>query len=140
MTLMFLGLFTLYSAYSAVYSNRAFSSHGQIRTTYNLGVYSDSACTKAVSAIDWGTLTVGTSTTYILYVKNLGTARQTLTMTTSGWTPTAAGSFITVTWNQNNVVLNASQVVKATLNLTVSTQISQGIMTFSNNITITGRA
>jgi hypothetical protein len=59
-------------------------------------------------------------------------------MNTSNWTPTNAAQYITITWDQNNTSIAASQVVKATLTLTVSASIDSSITTFSNSITIAG--
>lgn len=128
----------VYTVISAVNTNRTFTSSGRINASYNIGVYSDSACTQNLAAIDWGTITAGTSTAYSFYVKNIGSARQNLTLTTNAWTPTSAAQYITITWDRNNATLTANQVLQATLNLTVLATIDSSITTFSNNITITG--
>jgi uncharacterized repeat protein (TIGR01451 family) len=106
----------------------------------NLGVYKDSACTQTATAIDWGTLAPGSTATYTLYVKNTGNARETLSLSTTDWSPSAAAQYITVTWNQNGASLNKNDVVQATLTLTVSLSIDSSITSFSNSIIITGTA
>ena len=125
------------TAYGVISSSKTVVTSGKI-TTVNVGVYKDSACTQAATSIDWGNLTAGTSANYTLYVKNIGNAKETLSMTTNGWSPSAASQYITVTWNLNGVAVNANQVSKATLTLTVSPDTAGSITTFSNNIVVTG--
>jgi hypothetical protein len=125
------------SAYAALNSSKTVLSSGRI-STVNVGVYKDSACTQTATSIDWGNLTAGSSTNFTLYIKNLGTSRETLSLTTNGWSPSTASQYLTITWDQNNVALNSNQVVKANLTLNVSASIDSSITTFSNNITITG--
>jgi hypothetical protein len=72
-----------------------------------------------------------------MYLKNTGGAQLTLNMTTNGWSPTGAGSSMSVGWNKEGTVLSAEQSTGATLTLTVSSGIS-GITSFSVNIVITG--
>ena len=66
----------------------------------NLGVYSDSACTQTVTTLSIGALNPGANATQTVYIKNTGNIAETLTMTTSNWTPTGAGSSLTLTWNR----------------------------------------
>jgi archaellum component FlaG (FlaF/FlaG flagellin family) len=125
------------STYAAYNTSKSVSSSGKV-STINVSVYKDSACTQAATDIDWGTLTPGSSTTYTLYIKNAGSAAETLSMSTSGWSPSTASQYITITWNRDNALLNANQVVQATLTVTVSSSITSDLTTFSNLITITG--
>ncbi|MGD6807272.1 MAG: hypothetical protein ACQCN4_09985 [Candidatus Bathyarchaeia archaeon] len=125
------------TSYGVFYTNQSVQSTGTV-STINVSVYKDNACTQTVTAIDWGTLTPGTSATYILYIKNSGSASETLSISTSDWSPSAAAQYITITWNRENTVLNANQVVQATVTLTVSAGIPSSITSFSNHITITG--
>jgi hypothetical protein len=123
--------------YAVLLVSRTVPSTGRI-TTINVGVYGDSAATQALTSIDWGNLTAGTSTTYSFYIKNPGNIRETLSMSTSGWTPATASQYITITWDRTNTALNPNEVIMATLTLTVNASIDTSITTFSNNITITG--
>jgi archaellum component FlaG (FlaF/FlaG flagellin family) len=107
-------------------------------STINVSVYKDSACTQATTAIDWGTITPGASTTYTLYLKNTGNTKETLSLTTNSWSPTSAQQYLTITWDQDNAILNADQTVKATLTLNVASNIDNSITAFSNNIVLTG--
>jgi hypothetical protein len=124
------------SVLSALVASHSISNTGSI-TTVGVGVYSNSACTNAVSSISWGNITPGSAVNDTVYVKNLGSAQETLNMTTTGWNPTATSSYITLTWNQAGTVLAAGSHVAAVLTLTVSSSIS-GITSFSFNTTITG--
>src|SRR5664279_1430361 len=72
----------------------------------NLGVYTDSACTQTATALTAGTLNPGATATQTVYVKNTGNVPETLTMTTSNWTPSGAGTSLTLTWNRQNTILN----------------------------------
>jgi hypothetical protein len=104
----------------------------------NVGVYTDSACTTNCTSLSAGTLAPGTSKTFTVYVKNTGTVPMTLSMTTSGWNPSAANGPITLTWNRDSYSLAAGASASATLTLTVSSSISSSVTSFSFNVAITG--
>ncbi|MCW4003170.1 MAG: hypothetical protein NWE95_04565 [Candidatus Bathyarchaeota archaeon] len=132
------------TAYSATNVSININSSGLITTTStpssSLGVYSDSACTVPLTALDWGSLSPGGTVTKNVYLKNTqGTATLTLGMTTSNWNPTSANGPITVTWNKQGTTLAPGQSTAATLTLTVSSSIS-GITSFNVQIAITGTA
>jgi hypothetical protein len=124
------------SAFSAFVATRSISNNGSI-IGVGVKVYSDPACTTAVSTISWGALNPGGIENYTMYVKNTGTVPETLTMTTGNWNPSSASSYITLTWNQQNYVLPAGQDVQAVLTLSVSSSVS-GVASFSFDTTITG--
>jgi hypothetical protein len=126
----------LVSALGALVVTRRIPSSGNI-TALGVGVYSNSACTTALSSISWGTVNAGSSTPYTIYVENTGNAAVTLNMTTSAWSPSSASSYITLTWNKTGTVLQPNGVATALLTLTVLSSIS-GITSFSFNITISG--
>jgi hypothetical protein len=127
------------STFAAINVNQNITSTGTIVTSPNIGVYSNSLCTTNVTAINWGSVGAGGSITQTVYVKNTGTGSMTLSLSTNGWTPAGASSYITVTWNRAGTVLTAGQSVAATITLTVSSIIS-GITTFSNTLIISGTA
>jgi len=104
-----------------------------------VGVYSDSACTNNLTSINWGLLTPETSYTKDVWIKNIGNTRIILNMTTEGWNPSYANNYITLGWDSEGQLLNATQSFKAVLTLSVSTDItSTNITDFSFNIVITG--
>jgi hypothetical protein len=117
--------------------NKNLSSSGTITTSPNLGVFSDSACTINMTAINWGSVSAGGTANQVLYVQNTGTGTLTLSLTTSNWSPLGAGTYLTMSWNQQGTQLPAGQSVAATITLTVSSSIT-GISSFSNSIAITG--
>ncbi len=122
---------------SAVTVNQSIASIGTVTTTPGISVYSDSACTIAETSINWGSIAAGSSATQTVYVKNTGTGSITLSLSTSGWNPAAASSYITVSWNQDGTQLTAGQSGEATLTLSVSASV-QGFTSFSNTLTISG--
>jgi uncharacterized repeat protein (TIGR01451 family) len=124
------------SALGALVATRTISNSGSV-TAVGVGLYSDSACKTALSAISWGTVNPGDVKNYTVYVKNEGTVSVTLNMTVGNWNPLSASSYITLTWNQEKYVLPATQVVQAVLTLSVSSSVS-GVTSFSFDITITG--
>jgi archaellum component FlaG (FlaF/FlaG flagellin family) len=140
LAMLFIGIaITSASTLGALIATRSFSNTGNIEAVEAVGVnvYSDSACTTAVSTITWGALDPGGAENYTVYVKNTGTVPLTLSMATGSWNPASASNYITLTWNQQNYVLLAGQVVQALLTLSVSPSVS-GVTSFSFNTTISG--
>jgi hypothetical protein len=125
------------TTYAALNVSQNITSNGSIATSPNIGVYSDSACTTAVTSINWGSLSTGDSSTHTVYVKNTGTASMTLSLIANNWSPAGADTYLTVSWNQEGTALSAGQSVTAIITLTVSSS-TTGITTFSNTITLTG--
>jgi hypothetical protein len=103
----------------------------------NLAVFSDSQCTQALTSLDWGSVSSGSSVTKTIYIKNTGDVALTLSMTTSSWSPVAASDSMSILWDKQSSILAANQTTAAILRLSVSTSIS-GITAFSVNVVITG--
>jgi hypothetical protein len=133
------------AAFGALSASHVFSNNGSLSypppppppPTVQIGVYSDSSCTIAVSNIAWGTLSPGAIATQTVHVKNEGSGSVILNMSTSNWNPLSALSYMALTWDKESYVLTAGSVVSAVLTLNVSSSIT-GITTFSFNTTITG--
>ena len=125
------------STLAAVNVSQNLASSGTISTTPNIGVYSDSACTNAITTINWGSVSAGAQAAQTVYVKNTGTGTITISLATSNWSPAGAATYITITWNQGGTQLTSGQSVAATITLSVSSSVT-GITTFSNTITVTG--
>ena len=68
------------STFAAINVSQNVTSTGTIVTTPNIGVYSNSACTTNMTAINWGTVAAGGSVTQTVYVKNTGTGSITLSL------------------------------------------------------------
>ena len=132
------GLFLTLLTSGLLLTSQTVPSNGTVLSTVNVGVYNDQVCAQNCTSINWSTIAPGSSTTKTFYVKNTGTLPMTLNMATSGWNPSNANGPITLGWNREGAVLNASQSINATLTLTVSPTIDSSITDFSFNITITG--
>jgi uncharacterized membrane protein len=124
----------IYGLLSAV---ATIGSSGVVATA-GLKVYQEAACQNELTSIDWGTLIPGQTYSRTVYLKNTGTVTLTLSMNTSGWTPSNAQQYITVSWNLEGAQINPSTVLTVTLTLTVNSNI-QGVTGFSFNININGQ-
>ena len=120
-------------------ANQTVPLNGAVSTVnaVNLGVFSDSACTQTTTALNVGTINPGGTATQTVYIKNAGNVAETLTMTTSNWSPTDAGTYLTLTWNRQNTVLNAGASIQATLTLTAAAN-TGSLTTFGCNVTFAG--
>ena len=105
--------------------------------TIGVSVYWDASCTNATSSIDWSTLAPNTSRSIFLYIKNNGTAPLRLSMSTSAWSPSNASSYLPLSWNCTNAIVNVNAVTCANLTLSVSPNIA-GISSFSFDLIIAG--
>jgi hypothetical protein len=105
-------------------------------TSVNLGIYSDSACTKTKTTLNFGTINPCSTTTQTIYIKNTGNVAEKLTMTTNNWNPTNAPTSLTLTWNRQNTVLKAGQSIQATI--TLKAAYIGSLATFSFNVVLTG--
>ena len=112
-------------------------STGMVVSSANIGVYWDSLCVRNVTAIDWGTLEPGGSKTVTLFVKNTGNVAMTLSLSTVGWDPQVASTYLGLTWGREGVIIQPDEVIPVTLTLNVSGDV-QDITSFSFNIYIAG--
>lgn len=130
------GLFLTIATSGLIVSSQTVQNSGVVASA-NVGLYSDYSCTQSVSSISWGTVSPGNSITRTVYVKNIGNVPLTVSMTKTNWSPTSANGPVTLTWDRENSVLTANQVVATTLTLGISSN-ANGITTFSFDIVITG--
>ena len=130
------GMMLIIATAGLLSTNQTLSASGTI-AGINLGVYSDAACTVPITTVSWGTLSPGTQVTQTIYVKNTGNIAENLTMATNTWTPSNAGTYLTITWSPTLSTLTAGQSTLATLTLTALSGAS-ALTTFSCNIVITG--
>jgi len=137
--LIMIGAIMSVSTLGSLVATQSVSNSGSITIapSVQLGVYSDSGCTVALSSISWGTLNPGATLTQTIYVKNQGNVAVTLSMSVDSWTPSSASTYLTLTWNLDGFTLPAGNSVQAVLSLTVSSSIT-GITTFSFNLNIAG--
>ena len=106
-------------------------------TTVNVGVYLDAEGTQNCTSLNFGSLNPGDTATQIVYIKNTGTAPVTLSMTANNWNPTSSSSYLTLSWNRQNTILNAQESIQATLTLT-STANADDLSSFGCDLTFTG--
>jgi len=107
-------------------------------TAINLGVYSDSSCTTPLTTISFGNVVPGNQATQTVYLKNTGNvAESTLTISTNTWSPSNAGTYLTLTWTPTSSSLAVGASTSATLTLT-ATSTAGALSTFSFNVVFTG--
>jgi hypothetical protein len=101
-------------------------------------VFSNSACTNAITSINWGSLEVGGTASQTIYVEDTGGSAMTLSISVGGWSPSTASTYITLTWTGQGSNIYASGVLAVTFTLTVASNTPPSITSFSNTITISG--
>jgi hypothetical protein len=84
-----------------------------------------------------GNVDPGSTVSRTIYIKNTGNIPLTLSMAASGWSPTGANTYLTLSWNRQDDVLDAEDSVSATFELTVASD-TGSLTSFSCSITITG--
>ncbi len=62
--------------------------------TINCAAYTDTAASKPLTSISWGTLSPDSSMNYTFYMKNMGNSPCNWTFTESAWSPTNANTYI----------------------------------------------
>ena len=112
---------------------------GNITSTIDIQVYNDPDATIICTAIDWGNLNSGDTATKTIYIKNIGNVSETLSMTTTNWTPSTATQSLYLTWTQEGAVLAAGEVVPATIVLKIASDTGD-LSDFSFNMVIYGTA
>ena len=123
---------------AAVTVNQSLTSSGTVSTGPNVGVFSNSACTNAITSINWGSLEVGGTASQTIYVEDTGGSAMTLSISVGGWSPSTASTYITLTWTGQGSNIYASGVLAVTFTLTVASNTPPSITSFSNTITISG--
>jgi hypothetical protein len=110
-----------------------------VTSTANLNLYSDSECLTSLSSLDWGQLEPGAQRLREIYVKNTGNTSLLLTLSTSLWIPENTVNFMSLTWNNEGIILEPEQSIVADLTLLVSPDIIE-ITHFSFQININGES
>jgi hypothetical protein len=136
-TVVFLSGFLLAQVMSAIQITRIVSNVGTLKLNADIGVYQDVAFTNRASTINWGTLDLGATKTYSIYIRNEGNTALTLSMSPSNWNPSTASSYLSITWDYNGQAINPKEYVRVTLTLTVSESIA-GISNFNFDINLVG--
>jgi hypothetical protein len=84
-----------------------------------IAIYSSVSCVTALSSINWGQLTPGTTQSMTVYVRNEGNAAATLSKSLTNWSPSSLESYLSLDWNYGGQSLATSAVVAVALKLTV---------------------
>lgn len=112
------------------------SNVGSLKTI-GIGAYWDENLTNRVDGIDWGTLEPGDQKSFLIYFQNEGNSAVTLSQSTSNWNPSAAATYLTLSWDYNGQTIEADKNLQVTLTLSVSASIT-GITDFSFDIIVVG--
>jgi hypothetical protein len=122
--------------YGVLFGNRTFPNNGVV-SSIGVSVYWDAAGEFNVTEISWGYIEPGSMQNRTVYIKNPGTVPMTLNMTTNGWNPTLASSYIKLEWNREGFQINPQSMLETVLTLSVFSNITE-IADFSFNMTIAG--
>lgn len=126
----------VFLASGILFENRIIYNAGNVNAI-GVGVYWESGCVNNVSSIDWGFLEPGGTQNVTVYIRNEGNVPMTLNMTVDSWAPSLASSYITVSWNREGYVVDATSIAETIITLSVSNNISN-ITNFSFDLTIIG--
>ena len=104
-----------------IFTSVNLQTHGTIVTNNpDIDVFADQECTKEISAIEWGNINAGGSSTVTIFVRNSGNVPLTMSMATSNYDPASAQNYLTLTWNQENTWLSPSSVIPCDFILSAS--------------------
>lgn len=102
-----------------------------------LDVYSDSACKREITSIDWGSFMVGESISKTVYIKNTGTTQLTLHLEKTELSPSSVSNTFSLVWDSEDIVIKPNQKITATLTLTTTGDFNAST-DFDMNVIITG--
>jgi hypothetical protein len=101
-----------------------------------VGVYQDASGTTPLTVIDWGYLYPGDTVTTTLYVRNEVVGNVSIGVAFDDWTPIAASTFLSITWELDGDVLGHHEVARLDVTLNVSALI-RDIDSFTFTVSIT---
>ena len=85
-----------------------------------IDVYEDLACTTVQSAIDWGEIEAGASSSVTIYIKNNGDTDILLGLDSENWTSENINNYTTLSWDDYGEALTPGEVRGVTLTLDVN--------------------
>jgi len=118
-------------------SNKTVTTTGIIANA-SIGLYSDAAATRNVSSIGWGSCYPGSNRTYTIYIKNLGTVNETLSIQAVNWRPSIALNHLSMKSDYGGQTLAPNQVLKVALKLMVSPGVTK-MTSFGFDILVTSQ-
>lgn len=94
-------------------------SLGNIKT---LGVeaYWDKNLENKTETINWGTIWLGASKNFTLYLQSISNTETTLLINATNWNPVNISEYVNLSWNYNKTILHPSETIQVTLTLTTS--------------------
>jgi hypothetical protein len=122
------------SAGTIVYFYLKMKGTGSIKGV-GVEVYADASLSQKISAVNWGAIAPGGSSTVTVYIKSVSTVPITLSFITDNWSPSQAADFLSMTWTYEGQTINPQGALQVSLVMHVAEGIS-GIQTFSVDITI----
>ncbi len=126
------------AALASITLNVSVPSSGTVTAGPNIGVYSNSACTSAVTSINWGSIEAGGSTSQTIYIEDTGTAQMAPSISVGDWSPSSASSYVTIAWSTLPAEIQPGVSGAIAVTLTCSVVAGTPAETFSNTITISG--
>lgn len=109
-----------------------------VETVGEVGVYWNRNCGQKVYSIDWGNLSRGETKSVSVYVRNEGNEPFFLVLTPANWSPDETAYYLKLSWDCEDIRIEAGEVVKVTQFLYVSYHV-RGISNFSFDIIFKGR-
>ncbi len=100
-----------------------------------IGVYRDYASTNAVTNVDWGSLSPGSTKNIKVYIRNEANETRNLSISSADWVPTGADAQLSFSWKSTTVQIDPGEIANVTLSLYVSKTIS-GISAFSFDVVV----
>ena len=125
----------IFGAITGLFDASISASYAASVRGFGAEVYWDQGCINRTLSFDWGPIEPGSIKTFTVYIRNEGDSAACLSMATSNWAPSAALSYMTLTWNYSGQILSVGQVIPLELILAVSPSVT-GITHFSFDITI----
>lgn len=128
-------LLSIAAAYGVLQVQVRIPATGNVKAI-GLEVFSDQACTNALSNIDWGFVSPGENKTFTCYLKSLSNVNSSFALAVGNWVPTSANNSISLSWNRESYSAVPGEIVLAVLMLQVSSSI-QGVSGFSFDVIVT---
>jgi hypothetical protein len=134
-----LAFLVLFSAlgYGAYFGFLAIHNTGNL---YAVGIfaYQDNACTLNLTALDWGTMYIGSNVSRLVFLRNEGNTNVLLSFTFGNFTPVEASTVFALSWDYNGQPLSSHAVLPVTFTLMSTYTLGINFTNFSFDITVEG--
>ena len=119
------------------YQSLQIGGNGIIRTV-GLAAWNDAGKTSPCTNINWGTMNRGGTATHTVYIENGGNVNATLHMVSGNFTPSGAGSYIMVTWDSENKIIQPATTIPCIFTLNIQLSTPTNITSFTYDMTVSG--